>query len=219
MKLVTFLKRREDMSRDAFVERWLTKHAPMAAIFPGLLRYTLSGAIGPDSTADAFAELWFESREACQAAYSSEVGKAGSGDANAYTSRRQQALLDERWLSPAQSNDGSKVVVAVKRPNSTDRQEFISSWTAEVSSSALSLIGPRAARLCFDEFGLTLNSNPGSDDGLQPGEGAVDGLLEVWAEGEEDLGAVVRALEPFVSALNSKRVSTEILMLLENRIV
>jgi uncharacterized protein (TIGR02118 family) len=219
MKLVTFLKRREDMSRDAFVERWLTKHAPMAAIFPGLLRYTLSGATGPDSAADAFAELWFESREACQAAYSSEVGKAGSGDANAYTSRRQQALLDERWLSPTQSKDGSKVVVAVKRPNDTDRQEFISSWSAEVSSSAVPLIGSRAARLCFDEFGLTLNSNPGSDDGLQRGEGAVDGLLEVWAEGEEDLRAVVRALEPFVSALTHKRVSTEILMLRENRIV
>ena len=66
-----------------FVERWLTKHAPMAAIFPGLRKYTLSGACGPDGHSDAFAELWFDDREACQAAYSSDVGRSGFG-------RRQQ---------------------------------------------------------------------------------------------------------------------------------
>ena len=219
MKLVTFLKRRPDMTRDAFVERWLTKHAPMAAVFPGLRKYTLSGSCGPESDADAFAELWFDDRQACQAAYSSEVGRSGSGDANAYTSRRAQALLDEYWLTPDVGRVGEKVVLAVKRPEQTARQEFVAWWQGEVGRQVLPLIGERQARLCFDREGLVLNSDPQSRDGLRRAEGEVDGLLEIWTSPSESPESVATRLEPFMTSIRPLGIRAELLMLRENRIV
>lgn len=219
MKLVTFLKRRSDMTRDAFVERWLTKHAPMAAIFPGLRKYTLSGACGPDGHADAFAELWFDDREACQAAYSSDVGRSGSGDANSYTSRRAQALLDEEWLTQDLGQVGEKVVLAVKRSRQAVRQEFVAWWQSEPSRQLLPLIGKRQARVCFDAEGLVLNSNPESSDGLRQAEGEVDGLLEIWTSAGEGPESLATQINPFVSSIRRLGVGAELLMLREHRIV
>ncbi|MBU4527433.1 MAG: EthD family reductase [Desulfomicrobium sp.] len=219
MKLVTFLKRRADMTRDAFVERWLTKHAPMAAIFPGLRKYTLSGACGPDGHSDAFAELWFDDREACQAAYSSDVGRSGSGDANSYTSRRAQALLDEEWLTQDLEQGGEKVVLAVKRAKPIARPDFVAWWQSEVGKHVLPLIGMRQARLCFDREGLVLNSNPESNDGLKQAEGEVDGLLEIWTSFGESPESVATQLEPFISSIQRLGIRAELLMLRENRIV
>lgn len=203
MKLVTFLKRRADMSRDAFVERWLTKHAPMAAIFPGLRKYTLSGSFGPESDADAFAELWFDDREACQTAYSSDVGRTGSGDANSYTSRRAQALLDEEWLTQDLGQAGEKIVLAVKRAPQTARADFVAWWRSEVGRQLSSLIGERQARLCFDGEGLVLNSNPESSEGLRQAEGEADGLLEIWTSPGESAESVSTWIKPFMSSMGA----------------
>lgn len=219
IKLVTFLKRSDALEREGFVHRWLTKHAPMAAIFPGLRAYRLSGAMGPDAPADAFAELWFDTREACQAAYSSDVGRAGSSDANAYTSRRRQALLDEKWLSSPSDRCGVKVVLAAKRGEGESRDGFIAWWTTEMAGKAAAAAGARPAKLCTDGAGLVLDSDPGGSRGLVAGEGETDGLIEIWAEDDESAEALAARFGPLRGEADRRGCTSELLLLRENRIV
>ena len=101
IKLLTFLKRREPMTPAELKTRWLTIHAPIALEFPGLRGYMLSFPVvtEPEPAADAVAQLWFDSREACQESYATDIGRNGSADANAYLSRRQHMLASEDWLA------------------------------------------------------------------------------------------------------------------------
>jgi uncharacterized protein (TIGR02118 family) len=220
IKLVTFLKGNQRLDRAAFFARWHDKHAPMAAVFPGLRGYVLSREVSPDADADAFAELWFDSRPAAQSAYSSEVGRAGSADANAYTARRRQALLDETWLSAARPRGaGPKQVVAVKRREDMTRQEFLEWWEGQTGERALALAGDRPVRLCSDGAGLVLNSDPASDRGLLPGEGEADGLIELWPHPGEALSALDAAIGALMEATRHGAARTERLRLEEHRIV
>ncbi len=80
-KLVFGLTRPEDTSVEAFRDYWLEEHAPMAADLPGLRRYTVSFPDDPDrSQYDGLSELWFDDREALDAALASEAGEAIAQD-------------------------------------------------------------------------------------------------------------------------------------------
>lgn len=220
IKLVTFLKGNALLERSAFFTRWHTVHAPMAAIFPGLRGYVLSREVSEDATADAFAELWFDDRQAVQDAYSSDVGRSGSSDANKYTSRRRQALLDETWLTgPGGAGDGFKQMVAVKRRDGMSRADFLAWWQGPVAAQAIAMAGGRRLRLCSDGAGVVLNSNPDSDSGLLPGEGEADGLIEVWANPGEDITALDGIGDALMAAVTPGALRAERLRLQEHRIV
>jgi uncharacterized protein (TIGR02118 family) len=220
IKLVTFLKGNHLLERSAFFTRWHTKHAPMAAIFPGLRGYVLSRETSAEAPADAFAELWFDDRQAVQSAYSSDVGRSGSSDANAYTSRRRQALLDETWLNGAgPAVDGSKQLVAVKRRADMTRAEFLDWWQGPVATQAKEYAGGRRLRLCWDSAGLVLNSDPSSDLGLLTGEGEADGLIETWANPGEDISALDATGEALLASVRQGAQRSELLRLEEHRIV
>jgi uncharacterized protein (TIGR02118 family) len=220
IKLVTFLKGNTLLERGAFFTRWHTVHAPMAAIFPGLRAYVLSREVSATATADAFAELWFDDRQAVQEAYSSDVGRSGSSDANKYTSRRRQALLDETWLiGPGPAGDGFKQLVAVKRRTDMTRGEFLDWWQGPVAREATAQAGGRRLRLCRDGAGLVLNSDPASDSGLMSGEGEADGLIEVWANPGEDISALDGIGDALMTAVAPGALRAERLRLQEHRIV
>jgi uncharacterized protein (TIGR02118 family) len=220
IKLVTFLKGNHLLGRDAFFRRWHDKHTPMAAIFPGLRGYVLSREVSPMAAADAFAELWFDDRAAVQAAYSSEVGRSGSADANAYTSRRRQALLDETWLNrDGAAGDGLKLVIAVKRRADMPRAAFLDWWEGPIAAQALDLAEGRRLRLCADRVGLVLNSDPASDRGLVADEGEADGLIEIWARPGEDVAAMDGFGGAMIAAAGPGVDRAERLRLDEHRIV
>jgi len=220
IKLVTFLKGNALLDRSAFFARWHDKHAPMAAIFPGLRAYVLSREVSHEAAADAFAELWFDDREAVQSAYSSDVGRSGSADANTYTSRRRQALLDETWLNgPGQPMWGLKQLVAVKRPAAMTRAEFLHWWEGPIAALARAQAGGRRLRLCADRAGLVLNSDPASDLGLVAGEGEADGLIEIWASPGEGIGALDDIGSTLLEAVAPGAARAERLRLDEHRIV
>ena len=57
IKLVTFQKRANSLTRSEFEHRWQTIHGPMAAQFPGLRGYMLGFSIEPDEPqADGIAQ-------------------------------------------------------------------------------------------------------------------------------------------------------------------
>jgi uncharacterized protein (TIGR02118 family) len=73
IKRVSMVRRREDLSHDEFVAYWLGPHADIAREMPGALAYVVNIARDPEAAGwDGFAEVWFESIEAAEAAFASE---------------------------------------------------------------------------------------------------------------------------------------------------
>ena len=73
IKRVSMVRRRHDLSHKEFVAYWLGPHAEIAREMPGALGYVVNIAQDPDVAGwDGFAEVWFESREAADAAFASE---------------------------------------------------------------------------------------------------------------------------------------------------
>ena len=65
LKRISFLKRKPDMTREAFSRYWKDVHGPLAAELPGLRRYVQCHAVpavdGSEPTWDGAAALWFDS--------------------------------------------------------------------------------------------------------------------------------------------------------------
>ncbi len=91
------LVRREDMSRDDFRQWWIDEHAPLARTLPGVRRIRFN-VLDEDAPFDGIAELWFDSAEAADAAYATDIGKAVAADSIAHVASRVRMLADEREI-------------------------------------------------------------------------------------------------------------------------
>jgi uncharacterized protein (TIGR02118 family) len=203
IKLVTFQKRANSLTRSEFEHRWQTIHGPMAAQFPGLRGYMLGFSIEPDEPqADGIAQLWFDSRESCQASYASEIGRSGSADAIKYLGRREHMLLSESWILRGGSlaKTPYKLVVAGKRIEGRSRNEFCE-WWPHFLSSLPEESGALSTRVSIDEKGQLLNSQTGGDLGLVVGEGVYDGLIEAWFANIESLDSAIKLVRTNYSSL------------------
>lgn len=97
-KAVILLARRGDMTREEFASWWLGEHADLAKELPALrgLRFNLVET--PDAEFDGVTELWFDSREAFEAAYATEHGQRVAEDSLAHVSRRERLFVAEHTL-------------------------------------------------------------------------------------------------------------------------
>lgn len=91
------LVRREDMSREDFRHWWIDEHAPLARTLPGVRRIRFN-MLDDDAPFDGIAELWFDSAEAADAAYATDIGKAVAADSLAHVASRVRMLADEREI-------------------------------------------------------------------------------------------------------------------------
>lgn len=87
MKVMVGLVRRDDMSREDFRRWWLQDHAPLARTLPGVRRIRFN-VLDDGAPFDGIAELWFDSAEAADAAYATEIGKAVAADSIAHVASR-----------------------------------------------------------------------------------------------------------------------------------
>ncbi|MFM8240105.1 MAG: EthD family reductase [Actinomycetota bacterium] len=94
MKVMVALIRRDDMTREEFLQWWLHEHAPLARTLPGVQRIRFN-VLEEDAPYDGIAELWFESAEAADAAYATDIGKAVAADSMAHVSARVRMFADE----------------------------------------------------------------------------------------------------------------------------
>lgn len=183
IKLVTFQKRVARLTRPEFEDRWRSVHGPIAARFPGLRGYMLGFSLDDgEPPADGVAQLWFDSREACQASYASDIGRSGSADASAWLARREHLLASETWLKRTAplSRTPFKLLLCIKRSDGEERNAFIERLRAAADDGLCGIAGGAQARLSFDEAGLLLNSKVAGDLGLVSGEAPYDALLELW---------------------------------------
>jgi len=98
-KAMILLKRRDDMTPAQFAQWWLGAHAPLARALPGLrgARFNLVEGDG-SGPVDGVSELWFDSRQAFDAAYATDHGKSVAADSIAHVSKRDRLFVVEHVL-------------------------------------------------------------------------------------------------------------------------
>ena len=99
--LAVLASRPPEWDRERFTDWWRGPHAAKARLLPGLLVYT-HGAVEEDYDGrdqwDGFARLGFESREALDAALSSDQWKDATADAAGMGGRRIALICSEADL-------------------------------------------------------------------------------------------------------------------------
>jgi uncharacterized protein (TIGR02118 family) len=95
-KAVILLTRAEGATREEFRAWWLEQHAPLARQLPGLRRLVFNVVEADEAGIDGVSELWFDSQEAFEAAYSSGIGQQVAADSLANVAGRVRLFVDER---------------------------------------------------------------------------------------------------------------------------
>jgi len=97
-KAIILLSRKQGTTTEEFRRWWLGPHAELARGLPGLRGLRFNVVESDDSAYDGISELWFDSREAFEAAYASDHGQRVAADSLANVGRRERLSVDERVL-------------------------------------------------------------------------------------------------------------------------
>jgi uncharacterized protein (TIGR02118 family) len=93
------LKRRADMSREAFAHWWLDRHVPYVKQFPALRKYRVSLVdSGPETIVDGLAEVWFDDMATLRRVTASDVVKEAQRHSVAHTSDRIRLVVEEHRI-------------------------------------------------------------------------------------------------------------------------
>jgi uncharacterized protein (TIGR02118 family) len=105
VKLVAFLKRKPGMTMAEFKVRWVDEHTKLSGQLPGLLGYYINinneyqpGNAEPNY--DGTAELWWESVEAMEASFATEIGRVAGADADEFCTARYHLYTTEYTIIP-----------------------------------------------------------------------------------------------------------------------
>jgi uncharacterized protein (TIGR02118 family) len=98
-KFAAGLKRRADMSREAFAHWWLERHVPYVKQFPAMRKYRVSLVeSGPETVVDGLAEVWFDDTATLRCVTASEVVKRAQQHSVAHTSDRIRLFVEEHRI-------------------------------------------------------------------------------------------------------------------------
>jgi len=95
-KAIILLVRKDGMTKAQFRDWMLVAHSPLAKQLAGVRKLTFNVVENEDVEYDGVSELWFDSREAFDAAYATELGKAVAGDSLANVKARIRLFVDEQ---------------------------------------------------------------------------------------------------------------------------
>jgi uncharacterized protein (TIGR02118 family) len=95
-KAIILLTRKDGMTREQFRRWMLVQHSPLAKQLPGVRKLTFNIVENEDADVDGVSELWFDSREAFDAAYATEIGRSVAGDSLANVRARIRLFVDEQ---------------------------------------------------------------------------------------------------------------------------
>jgi uncharacterized protein (TIGR02118 family) len=109
IRRVSLVRRKSGMSREAFLAHWTGPHAEIVRSLPGLrgLRYGLVQAWSPEEAAwDGIGEVWFDSREAAEAAFASEPWRTRLiEDRKLFLGEAQAAFVTDLTVVPPPAED------------------------------------------------------------------------------------------------------------------
>jgi uncharacterized protein (TIGR02118 family) len=105
VKLIAFLKRKPGMTMEEFKQRWVYEHTKLSSQLPGLRGYRINIALPEQENDqppvyDGTAELWWDSLEAMQASFASQIGKEAGADADLFADVRIHLYTEEYNIVP-----------------------------------------------------------------------------------------------------------------------
>ena len=102
LKVISLLKRKEDLSFEAFRKWDLEEHPPLVERLPGIRHYRMSVLLedNPELPYHAVSEFWFDDNDARVAAFATPEGKAAAEDAAAHCASRVHLLTEEKVILP-----------------------------------------------------------------------------------------------------------------------
>ncbi|HLE51744.1 MAG TPA: EthD family reductase [Anaerolineales bacterium] len=100
LKVVSLLKRKEDITFEAFRNWALDEHPPLGRKLPGIRHYRMSVILedNPDLPYHAISEFWFDDNDARLAAFATPEGKAAAEDAALHCVSRVHLLTEEKII-------------------------------------------------------------------------------------------------------------------------
>ena len=100
LKVISLLKRKEDISFEEFRNWALEEHPSLGKVLPGIRCYHMSVVLedDPDLPYHAVSEFWFDDNDARVAAFSTSEGKTAADDAAAHCSSRVHLLTEEKII-------------------------------------------------------------------------------------------------------------------------
>ncbi|HJQ85141.1 MAG TPA: EthD domain-containing protein [Candidatus Binatia bacterium] len=148
VKLIFLCRRRPDLSHEAYVERLLEGHVPLALRHhPTLRRYVVNvvdGTRGPAPEVDSIGELWFDSLADYEnRLYDSSAGeRAIRGDVAGFLGGADAYLTVEHVeRAPASTTPGrtagEKLFACLRRAPALDRAGFAAHWRERHAPLAL----------------------------------------------------------------------------------
>ena len=107
VKCIALLKRKPGLSHQEFAQRWVNEHTKLSGQLPDCRGYYINVAIphqpaGDDVEPlyDGTAELWWDSVEAMEASFASDIGKIAGADADEFCDVRIHIYTDEFCVIP-----------------------------------------------------------------------------------------------------------------------
>lgn len=98
-KAMILLTRRADLAHEEFVQWWTEEHRGLAAQLPDVRRIVFNVVDQDgDPGIDGVAELWFDTREAFEAAYATPIGQQTAADSMAHVTSRVRLLVQEHAI-------------------------------------------------------------------------------------------------------------------------
>ncbi len=94
-KLIVFLTKRADLTRDEFRRYWREVHGPLGAMMPGVRKYVQNHTTSDGAPFDGVAEMWFDDTAAMQAAFASPESAAAAADAPNFTAKTHLMIVEE----------------------------------------------------------------------------------------------------------------------------
>lgn len=107
IKCIALLKRKPGLTHEQFARRWVDEHTRLSSQLPNCRGYRINVAIphqpagdGVETVYDGTAELWWDSIEAMEAAFASEIGKIAGADADEFCEVRIHIYTEEHYVIP-----------------------------------------------------------------------------------------------------------------------
>jgi uncharacterized protein (TIGR02118 family) len=105
IKCVALLKRKPGLTREEFAHRWVYEHTKLSSQLPDCRGYRINVAIqhqpegdGIEPLYDGTAELWWDSVEAMEASFASDIGKVAGADADQFCEVRIHIYTEEHFV-------------------------------------------------------------------------------------------------------------------------
>lgn len=189
------LRKRPDMSVEAFKRHWRESHGPLAGRLPGLRRYHQNLVVDRAQRAinytrgdldfDGFSELWFDDLPAMAAAFSSDLVHDLGADENEFIGELELITAIQHVVVPTPTAVPLlKRMSTLKRRPDVSAEDFKREWF-----DVHSFLVKRLPQVKGYTQNLIIDRSHGRGRPAPYDELPIDGIVELWFEDADSLAA------------------------------